>query len=1004
MHPSRITGRHLYERHADPQAPLPLEDLQPDQLSREEDPDEKFYTTSAPLIDALGPDGSVYGAIQSNPPCTDLAPATDENEPVSEDAEELRTRHGPSRGLEEGAEEKIRGKKRLLVDYLRVAYANSIHDDGRESHGRKKSPLDMWLLEVFNSQTLKRNRISVTNIIDWAWILTAKTSSLAAFRLDAVTNRPLKNGRTFKPLPNFIFVFLLRRQDINAQALRTFIEYAWKLMGSLQRSSRNENGGLGLEDVTSVIKEGGRGMTEHVFILMIFRLVHHARRVWPASCESIVALFCHYMNGFNFRKFGAEAQNHHQDTQLSTIYNNLLHILSMPSKIHPFVNSIFQQRAQFSVLRRMDQFQPPLPFDARGARAVVAIQLMHKKTPQEQEWARMKAKSWPPCKEDRLGLDATIGPEYGISRAREALSRLKEAGYAAGEWEDAASILSGWNTDESPTIQTRSILTRPQIDSQTGPLQNSIIWYAHIRATRTIEEAWSGFLTCQDQSKPWPVGQSVYLAMFEKLSKEHSLSEEATDNDINLPGDGIEVWPAPAYGGIYVRQTPPMAEELLQRMEDDGIRPTGRLLYHLLAKAWSFEAGLRSLKAADVSSEQQSFLLGAVYPWAGNRYLAKDVKTLAESIQPMVLEACICFLARFAPRMPDTGAFHPRQYIQTGISLESHDLDTTQQMTLKTQKSGESMAGISQPGIFNPLLRAMQLLYLWRPMNRRVWYEVLASVARPKAVTTSHSKFALQDYQDIKTWGIICEIAHAMSQTGLSMDLDGFLILCQGLEKAIFAGVRLKRRIDSGQEVNEKVVSAVNSVLDDGLPFLQITFREIVGITGMQQNELTSSDDEKKLFEQSVEGLKPAEGNLRAFPPPANALPTLLEIPHPAQLHAFIRILGLRRDYSGLLDLVKWMSLHASEIDLIAEQTSNGQRMMRRCITAARVFLERSWLKRRKVDGTSPAGHDGIVIDAEPAEPGIIEAARTTVMEIEEWGGWATDGEVEFYCDNGRFL
>ena len=48
--------------------------------------------------------------------------------------------------------------------------------------------------------------------------------------------------------------------------------------------------------------------------------------------------------------------------------------------------------------------------------------------------------------------------------------------------------------------------------------------------------------------------------------------------------------------------------------------------------------------------------------------------------------------------------------------------------------------------------------------------------------------------------------------------------------------------------------------------------------------------------------------------PPGCLLPRLLEVPHPACLHDFVRVLGLSRDYDGFLELAEWMSLFAGEL------------------------------------------------------------------------------------------
>ncbi|MDV2687690.1 hypothetical protein RYX56_25405, partial [Alkalihalophilus lindianensis] len=76
----------------------------------------------------------------------------------------------------------------------------------------------------------------------------------------------------------------------------------------------------------------------------------------------------------------------------------------------------YQEAAIIRILSAMAEHEPPVQIDREGYRAVIRLQLAMGKTDSEQQWAALKALSWPPWKEDRTRMDSEIGPEHGISR------------------------------------------------------------------------------------------------------------------------------------------------------------------------------------------------------------------------------------------------------------------------------------------------------------------------------------------------------------------------------------------------------------------------------------------------------------------------------------------------------------------------------------------------------------------------------------------------------------
>ena len=1036
------TRRTIFELHAGREdAQLPP-DLVLDEVSRATGNDGQF-PTSERLIEALGPIGKEYARAKEAANKIDYT-----------FVDPMAVALNPTRGFEEAEKTKERlelaiteGKFKYSTKELLVQYLHQV-DPLLEYQTRMQNPindnpqLDAALLRIFDEYAVKkleRSGYDITDFMDWAWILKAETFEKAAKRLTVLTHTGVQKQGFFRSVPHFIVLFLLRRQNTNARALRLLLVYVWKWMEqpgktlnamALQNSRAKEMG----NDVIPVrfVIDDPFLMREDMFMVMVIRMLRLARQVWPAACESIVALLCRYLDGINFHRDASSSAHQASDDEarLTFMYNTILRLLSLPSSLHPFQSALFQQRAQFSLLRRMNQFDPPLLVDRKGYRAVVSMQLMHKKTLREREWARMKARSWPPWKEDKLGIDAHIGVEHGISRAREALRRAREAGYAADDWDATASILSGWDTDGSPTIQTRAVPVTPQNrpletslkrkdDNQSAPL-----WAARIRATRTLDEAWSCFLSYKDQASV--LRPSAYYALFEKVVYDEKRTSSGSishpPNEQTLPGDGKEVLPAPESPkeATYVRVPPPTLDEFLQMMASDGIKLSGRFLVSLLANAHSFQAGVRYLEASDLAPETVSTLL--------NGDVTRDVGALTKvnSIPQSLLAAFIRLLSRFAPTVSNKQNYDRFALIDTGLHL-SQDEDKTQSSHVISLNNGsqlhtQSESTSPQSRLFNPLSRAFQLLLAIKPKYRPAWYHLLRALASSGTTTEVVTRFADQDYQDIKTWRLICRLLDEMKELDLPVDLEGFLILCIALEKSIFAAEKLSRtepyqRHMRHGKVDEDTRKSVDLVLSSALSLIKAIFKDTVVADERQQNIPGSLVTEKSEIDNEIERTDAAAEKLdesaeldesresKSFLPPACLLPKLLQVPGPAELHAFIRVLGLRQDYNGILDLMEWMSLFADDINALADEQRNGRTMMKRCLTAVRVFLERSWMQMRD-SGSKPwiAEYGGIVVEVDPASVEIISAVQEIILENRYWGGWPSDEEVEEYCSKGKFL
>lgn len=863
-------------------------------------------------------------------------------------------------------------------------------------------------LRVFNDRNLawlSGKGYDITDLTIWEWILTAKSAEQAALRLTVLEKQRYSKLAPAKPIPTFVLLFLLRRQDFNTRGLRLLFEHAWDRL--LDQGSFRED-----TDVSpwSSQKRGKAAekqffyseMSETTIFLMVVRFLRQARKVWPAAIVSISAMMTKYVGGTSNRSDPMPGAPISEQTsaRLTFLYNKMLSLLALPSNRDPFKSLVYHQRAQFIVLKRMSEFQPALIVTREGYRGMIIVQLAHKKTTPEREWAAMKALSWPPWKEEKLGIHKDIGIEHGISRASEVLLRARESGHALRAWENVAGVLAGWDTDRSPTIQTRAIIKRSNFphdvhETDVPPpalvQHNTELWAARIRATRTVDEAWACFLAFKS-IKESQTAEYVYYAMFEKLVFEAKRVKRTVFNDRPrpidnstgisnpLPGDGKETYPIPGpREAIYVGTPTPDIDEYLNMMIDDKVKLSGRFLAFLWHHADTFKQGIKYLRESSLDFLTIQALVG--------QNISLEVRhARLQLIEDHLFAAFIAFLSRFAPSVKSCNS---------GLNYKAGKLP------LNTVFSHSTVIKLGSTHI-NPLLQAFQLMEIRKPYHRPSWNALLLALARPGRAV---SIFPNHDYcvQDALTWKVMCDVLSQMRDIGLDIDFFGFQILCVGLEKSIIASQRVIRvyqmryplvegfnGINGLHEKNEIRCSNVlvaEQVLSTGVQLVKALFKRLVEIelgwdslTPRACELLNGSDSTRKIAK----------------------LPKLLEVPGPAQLHAFIRVLGLCEDYNGIQDLAQWMCNHTPELIAVAIEPLNGKHLARRCVIAIRVFLERSWLK---VDHEDDEGDERAYNqeDEGGAPREIIQKVSTVIIENEDWGGWPTDEEVAAYCRKGRF-
>lgn len=340
--------------------------------------------------------------------------------------------------------------------------------------------------------------------------------------------------------------------------------------------------------------------------VLVIRLTRHARSVWPEALPWIATLFCTQANRIYQHAKETASYSSIFLANLTRYCNSLLSLISLPTPKHPMLVGSYQEKAQFILLQFMASCKPALTVTRHGFHGAVSTQLTHVKTAQEKEWAMLKGPTWPPWKENRNAMDEDKGYMYGASRASRLLHRLYEAGYGGGGWENIAEAYAGWDTDLSPTVQTRT--NALQISKKTSDAEyKELLWATRIRTTRTRREAWACFLAYEEAESA--ASQAVYLAMFEKLYYPELEVQEFQNGEILstktdasiatklLPGDMKEVLPDPKspLHLVYLSEPVPSYSELYHRMWRSNMRPQNRLLAFLLETLPDFSTCLHLL-------------------------------------------------------------------------------------------------------------------------------------------------------------------------------------------------------------------------------------------------------------------------------------------------------------------------------------------------------------------------------------------------------------------------
>jgi hypothetical protein len=421
----------------------------------------------------------------------------------------------------------------------------------------------------------------------WAWLVTSDNAAMVERKLKLLAQEFHEASRS---LPLFVVTSILQRHFIRRSTLRLLIPIIENLY--------SKTNPIRIQD-------------DKTTVVLAVRLIRHFRKTWPSGLTWVVKLISD--------NFYTAATTEPLPRWVTGTFNRLLNLFSVPPTEGPYKNVSTLQKCQFTLVHRMVALK--VPFLREGYRGMISVQLAHHKTAEEAAKARNMKSSWPPFHTEPHGWNALHrkAHEELVTRAGLIVGQMIEDGYPLLDWEKEALILSGKDTDNTPTIQTRSFWNKDKSDPKECPVDSPRIWAARVRATRTLDEAWYNFQQCKAQSGV-PPEEVVWVEMFEKViwaeklrkkvDKEQRIQRSIDEsspisvthyqirhnelkNHDYIPGDGKELVPSDLNpkNRPYTAEPPPSLDELFGSMVRDGIKPRSRLVSMLLSETsrpWSF--------------------------------------------------------------------------------------------------------------------------------------------------------------------------------------------------------------------------------------------------------------------------------------------------------------------------------------------------------------------------------------------------------------------------------
>ncbi|EFE30231.1 uncharacterized protein ARB_02910 [Trichophyton benhamiae CBS 112371] len=788
----------------------------------------------------------------------------------------------------------------------------------------------------------------------WAWVLATPDAYLAAMRYHKLVEETA--------VPVFVLMFLLRRVDIDEPSFKLLLEQCRRLLNSMVQDDLPPTP----KDSEPIPARNIKGDSALAMTILV-RLTNLARNVAPRALVNIAEMFtssfAHLTSTKDLDKLGPKKAR-----RVTELYNKFIQRLAGWCRVEPYHSAKLQQKAVFHVLREMETYNPPLPVNKASYQAITQILLASKMTKAERQWDSFKAVSWPPWKEDRLGIDAEK-TEGSKSKAMESMAHMQQAGYRFDEWDRAASVVAGWDTDGTPTIQKRTRLPDPswQFSEENQSPSEPLVWAARIRATRTLREAWACYVSSQQQNVR--LTEQIIHEIVEKL-----IASERTRGQINrleqfgsqastfTPSDGgKEVHPEPTSPRdlIYVPSEPPSLPEFLQQTFSQDFPLPDKVLVLILRHTSSLKQGLDYINHSSLSK-------GQIYAlFSPSSQQGKERLEALSSIHDATFSAVIRFLCRcashstvnrIADRIEALNAMFP-------IILPRYsDLEPNQ---------GRALA------------HAVFLMEQRRPRYMSAWHNLLKAVAIGSRPFHHFHRLGLAPgVNRVFVWEETLRLAEYMKANSIALDLRCIQLMCNGFAgllqtlhlhpNAVKAGGRAMSHIlslgPSHATLDRPLTTQTpDEMVEHGLSLLRCQINRYLPLYRRQQPTSTPS----------VDDATPSNG---------------VVMPSPSILHSLIRVFGRGRDRQTIVAILRVLQAEAYELKRVTNERRGGRRMLRRAVVACRAFLENDLAGLREDRDGCPQGR----WQAHP----LTQEARRLVNGTEAMAPWPSDEEVDAYIQH----
>lgn len=690
------------------------------------------------------------------------------------------------------------------------------------------------------------------------------------------------------------------------------------------------------------------------------KLIAHAGKFWPESLPSLASTITTYIKSVPglWQDPASESSNQKLAAFLRSRYNGLLIKLAHPIPVAPMRASAYQERAQFELVSCMARHSPSVSVTREGYEAILNVQLARGKSPVDRDWASLKSKGWPPFKQSKMQSDEDKDRAYGTSNAARVLLQQQQAGYPLLPSDLALSIYTGWDIDGSPTVQTR---VTPR--SSKSAKHESALWAARIRATRTLPEAWAGFLECQ-RSGIEP-GNLEYAAVLEKVIADRKRKRSKRKGAVPFgrrrevfPGDGREVNEPPIspHEAVYNSTSPPSFHELWIRVQSTLDDIDDYVFSLFLNNVPNFQLGMEIWNSWQLK-----------YPELKRTLFNPSAADLRQPYQigPTPLNALIRFLTTYAKESASL------------INDEAMQSDSDSQVKLSQDCFGF----------------ALDLMHRQKPKQDTSWTIVFAAISKYRreiiaSVPSSHSFVEI-----VSRLYLMHAVRSSMRAANHPMSFQVFFCFCSATYKAAEAARNILT------DANDEDQSALG---DDSVTWVELVPKSIPDYElGSNRNALHRANDVlskgahflrsqfQRIVQTSSDDVPPSDqSNMESY-----ALPRMLQIPSPAILHEYIRALGVLGDHEGLLSIAQWLHRYHRDLDPVIEEEAGGAHRRRMALIALRVFLE--------PPSFTTVDDAPVFRTCVKASEEIISLAREEIDAIEGWGGWASDEERTTYVYNG---